>query len=78
MKDIIDKLNKSVKDHESYRELHDKALEWIKDMKIQAQSYTDSHGKKEDVLEKSERLSKLKEKLPLGKYDFSYQISILT
>ena len=74
MKNIIDKLNKGLKDHESYRDLYDKALEWIKDIRIQAQSLTDSHGKKEDVLDKSDRLSQLKEKLPHGKYIIFFEI----
>lgn len=35
-------------------------------MRAQTQAYTDSHGKKDEVLEKLEKLSKIEEKLPQG------------
>lgn len=67
MKDIIDKLDKNVKDHESYRDIYNNAVEWLKEMRTQTQTYTDSHGKKDEVLEKLEKLSKIEEKLPHGR-----------
>lgn len=66
----MDKLDKSVKDHESYRTAYNNAFEWLKEMRTQTQTYIDSHGKKEEVLKKSEKLSKIRAELPHGLHTF--------
>lgn len=61
----IDKLEQSVKNHDSFKESCNNMIEWLKEMKS-VQYSVDSHGTKEEILEKRQKLSVVKDKMPLG------------
>lgn len=61
----IEQLEQSLKNHDSFKESCNNMIEWLKEMKS-IQYSVDSHGTKEEISEKHQKLSAIKEKMPLG------------
>ncbi|QQP31635.1 Nesprin1like [Caligus rogercresseyi] len=62
----VKQLKSHVEIHEEYKNRFDKAVDWIKKMKLELQQYGDSHGEKDLALQKNERLSSLIDSLSTG------------
>ncbi|XP_012271233.1 nesprin-1 isoform X8 [Orussus abietinus] len=72
----IGSLEDQVKQHEQLQQAHNEATEWLRKTKAELQRYGDTHGEKEKVMERQEKIEKIAASLPKGEALISRAIEL--
>lgn len=59
-------MEEQVKEHERLRQAHNDAVEWVRRAKVELQQYGDTHGEKERVIERKEKVNQIISSMPEG------------
>uniref|UniRef100_A0A2A4K817 Calponin-homology (CH) domain-containing protein n=1 Tax=Heliothis virescens TaxID=7102 RepID=A0A2A4K817_HELVI len=74
--EMIAKLEEYVNSHIQYKESYDNFYDWIRNCKIEIQQCSDSHGEKDSVQKKLQKVNKIIESLPKGEALLKKAISL--
>ncbi|XP_014483634.1 PREDICTED: nesprin-1 isoform X6 [Dinoponera quadriceps] len=62
----IRNLEDQVKDHERFQQALNEAADWVRRTKVELQQYSDTHGEKERIIERENKVNQIISSLPKG------------
>ncbi|XP_071567068.1 muscle-specific protein 300 kDa isoform X8 [Temnothorax nylanderi] len=62
----INNLEDQVKDHERFQQALNEAGDWMRRTKVELQQYSDTHGEKERIIERENKVNQITSSLPKG------------
>lgn len=62
----IKNLENQVKEHEQFQQAFNEASDWTRKAKVNLQQHTDTHGEKDQVIEREKKLNQIVASLPVG------------
>ncbi|XP_043257160.1 nesprin-1 isoform X11 [Colletes gigas] len=62
----IRNLEKQVNDHEKFQQAHNEAADWVRHAKLELHQHCDTHGEKERIIERENKVNQIIASLPRG------------